>query len=82
VRLEVVTPEQAREHYRRQGGFAAANADFLLGFTDYQGKAREPTSVSYPTMRTAGERPTAQLVTGRPARTFAQWARDHAENLR
>jgi uncharacterized protein YbjT (DUF2867 family) len=82
VRLEVVTPEQAREHYRRQGGFAAANADFLLGFTDYQGNEREPTSVSYPTIRTAEPRPTAQRVTGYPARTFAQWADDHAEDLR
>ena len=82
VRLEVVTPEQARDHYRRQGGFAAANADFLLGFTDYQGNQREPTSVSYPTVRSAGHRPTAQQVTGHPARTFAQWARDHVEDLR
>jgi uncharacterized protein YbjT (DUF2867 family) len=82
VRLEVVTPEQAREHYRRQGGFAAANADFLLGFSDYEGNKREPTSISYPTMRTSGPRPTAQRVTGYPARTFAQWAKDHADDLR
>jgi uncharacterized protein YbjT (DUF2867 family) len=81
VRLDAVTPEQAREHYRRQGGFAAANADFLLGFTDYQGNRREPTSVWYPTLRTAGPRPTAQRVTGHPARTFAQWAHDHAGDL-
>jgi uncharacterized protein YbjT (DUF2867 family) len=82
VRLEVVTPEHARERYRRQGGFAAANADFLLGFTDYSGNPREPTSVSYPTVTTAGPRPTARRVTGNPARTFAQWAQDHADDLR
>jgi uncharacterized protein YbjT (DUF2867 family) len=82
VRLEVVTPEQAREHYRRQGGFAAANADFLLGFTDYQGNQREPTSLAYPTIQTTKRRPTAHDVTGYPARTFAQWAHDHAEDLR
>jgi uncharacterized protein YbjT (DUF2867 family) len=82
VRVEVVTPEQAREHYRRQGGFAAANADFLLGFTDYAGNQREPTSVSYPAVRSTQPRPTAQRVTGTPARTFAQWARDHADDLR
>src|SRR6185436_20068524 len=82
VRLEVVPPEQASEHYRRQGGFAAANVDFLLGFTDYAGNQREPTSVSYPTAHPAGPRPTAQDVTGQPARTFAQWARDHADELR
>jgi hypothetical protein len=50
--IEVVTPEQAREHYRRQGGFAAANADFLLGFTDYQGNKREPTSAQRPSTKT------------------------------
>lgn len=82
VRLEVVTPQQARERYRREGGFAAAHADFLLGFADYQGGRREPTSVSYPAARGAGPRPTAQDVTGHPARTFAQWARDHAAELR
>jgi uncharacterized protein YbjT (DUF2867 family) len=82
VRLEVVTPEQAREHYRRQGGFAAANADFLLGFTDYQGNRREPTSVGYPGIPTGQPRPTAHDVTGYAARTFAQWAHDHAEDLR
>ena len=60
---------------------AAANADFLLGFTDYAGNQRQPTSLSYPTARTT-DRPTAQHVTGRPARTFAQWACDHAEDLR
>src|SRR6185436_19562621 len=79
VRLEVVTPEQAREHYRRQGGFAAANADFLLGFTDYAGNQRDPTSPRY--AATAGSRPTSHSVTGQPARTFAQWARDHADEL-
>jgi uncharacterized protein YbjT (DUF2867 family) len=78
VRLEVVTPERARELYRRQGGFAAANADFLLGFSDYQGNRREPTSVRYPSAGMAGPRPTAERVTGHPARTFAQWALDHA----
>jgi uncharacterized protein YbjT (DUF2867 family) len=77
VRLEPVTPEQARERYRRQGGFAAANADFLLGFTDYQGNRRDAASAPYPAPRTAEPRPTAQPVTGYPARTFAQWALDH-----
>lgn len=82
VRLEVVTPEQARGRYRRQGGFAAANADFLLGFSDYQGARREPTSVRYPGDPATMRRPTASDVTGNPARTFAQWARDHAADFR
>ena len=54
----------------------------LRGFTDYAGNMREPTSVSYPTIRTSEARPTVQRVTGYPERTFAQWARDHAEDLR
>jgi uncharacterized protein YbjT (DUF2867 family) len=80
VRLEVVTPEQARDHYRRQGGFAARYADFLLGFTDYQGNQRDPATAGYPA--TTGPRPTAHSVTGHPARTFAEWARDHADDFR
>jgi uncharacterized protein YbjT (DUF2867 family) len=79
VRLEALSPDAAREHYRRQGGFAAAYADFLTGFADYQGKEREAKSAWYPDVR--GSRPTAERVTGKPARTFAQWARDHAEEL-
>jgi uncharacterized protein YbjT (DUF2867 family) len=82
VRLAAVSPEEARDHYRRQGGFAAAYADFLLGFTDYQGNQREPHSAWYPNVRANGPRPTAQGVTGHPARTFAQWANDHADDLR
>ncbi|MEV0230982.1 hypothetical protein [Nonomuraea sp. NPDC050786] len=29
-----------------------------------------------------GPQPTAQDVTGRPARTFTQWARAHADDFR
>ncbi|MFD3687770.1 NAD(P)H-binding protein [Nocardiopsis sp. NPDC058631] len=84
IRFEVVTPEEAREHYRAQGGFAADNADMLLGFTDYSGgdadadtwaEAAEPTGPD-------GAPATASEVTGRPARTFAEWARDHADDFR
>ncbi|ROT33988.1 NAD(P)H-binding protein [Micromonospora sp. HM5-17] len=82
VRLEVVTPERARELYRQQGGFAADNADFLLGFTDYAGNESDPTSIENLNLGERGPLPTAQDVTGRPARTFAQWARDHADDFR
>jgi uncharacterized protein YbjT (DUF2867 family) len=82
VRLAAVSPEEAREHYRRQGGFAAEYADFLFGFTDYQGNQREPDSAWYPNVQARASRPTAERVTGRPARTFAQWAHDHADDLR
>jgi uncharacterized protein YbjT (DUF2867 family) len=76
IRLERVTREHARELYRRQGGFAAANADFLLGFEGYSGGEPDPAPVSVPSL------PTATEVTGRPARTFAEWARDHAGEFR
>jgi hypothetical protein len=37
VRFEVVSRDEAREIYRKPGGFAATNPDFLLGFEDYSG---------------------------------------------
>ena len=85
IRFETVSPEQAREHYRAQGGFAAANADMLLGFTDYAGNEAdgdewaEEVAAAQAEVATA---PTARQVTGRPARDFAQWARDHADDFR
>src|SRR4051812_20346132 len=86
VRLEQVTRAEAREIYRAQGGFAAANADFLLGFEDYAGAptpASAPSSPSAPPVRSVEPAlPTAEAVTGRPARTFADWARDHADDFR
>lgn len=80
IRFERVTREEARDLYRRMGGFAAANADFLLGFRDYAGREIEPDAEP----RDLPQRPpmpTAEAVTGRPARTFAQWARDHAADF-
>ena len=82
VQLTMVTPDQARETYLRQGGFAADNADFLLGFEDYSGNESDPESIKEPDLGALGPLPTAQQVTGRPARTFAQWARDHAADFR
>ena len=78
VRIEVVPREQARERYLAQGGFAAANADFLLGFVDYSGN---PSGTAAPEFRPR-PRPTSEAVLGRPARTFAEWARDHAADFR
>ncbi|MGI5149097.1 SDR family oxidoreductase [Plantactinospora sp. CA-294935] len=82
VRLAVVTPERAREIYRAQGGFAADNADFLLGFEDYSGNDSDPASMAELDLGAYGPLPTAEAVTGRPARTFAQWAHDHAADFR
>ncbi|BCY09847.1 SDR family oxidoreductase [Actinoplanes sp. L3-i22] len=78
IRLDVVTPARARELYLAQGGFAAASADFLTGFQTYSGgtpdhspKAPQPAS-----------KPTAEAVTGRPARSFHTWALDHGADFR
>lgn len=79
VRFEAVEPRVVREYYLAQGGFAADNADFLLGFEDYSGagsgEQEEAAWAQEPV-------PTSQEATGRPARTFAQWARDHADDFR
>lgn len=85
IRFEAVTPEQAREHYRAQGGFAAENADMLLGFTDYAGNEADADTWAdeVEAARSAVAEPmTARQVTGRPGRDFARWARDHADDFR
>ncbi|UQS23643.1 NAD(P)H-binding protein [Amycolatopsis thermalba] len=82
IRFEVVTPQQAREIYLAQGGFAAENADFLLGFEDYGGDESDPAEIEAFDPSSLGPMPTAEAVTGRPARTFAQWAGDHAADFR
>ncbi|GHH21726.1 SDR family oxidoreductase [Streptomyces rubradiris] len=82
IRLEVVSPQEAREIYLAQGGFAADNADFLLGFETYGGDESDPSEMETFDSSALGPMPTAEEVTGRPARTFAQWARDHADEFR
>lgn len=82
VRFEELTPARAREVYRAAGGFAAENADFLLGFADYEGNPADPSDGAAFDPSALGPLPTAEAVTGRPARTFAQWARDHVADLR
>ncbi|WP_331769830.1 NAD(P)H-binding protein (plasmid) [Embleya sp. NBC_00888] len=82
IRFEELTPLQAREVYRAMGGFAAEAADFLLGFTDYDGNPMDPSDNADFDPSVLGPLPTAESVTGRPARTFAQWARDRAEDFR
>ncbi|GGX04344.1 NAD(P)H-binding protein [Streptomyces lomondensis] len=82
IRFEVVTPQEAREIYLAQGGFAAEAADFLLGFEDYGGNDADASEAEAFDPASLGPLPTAEAVTGRPARTFAQWARDHAAAFR
>lgn len=82
VRFEEVTPAEAREIYVKMGGFAAEAADFLLGFTDYDGNSADPEDVEEFDPGALAPLPTAQSVTGSSPRTFAQWARDRAEDFR
>ncbi|TCO59589.1 SDR family oxidoreductase [Actinocrispum wychmicini] len=81
IRFEALSPAEARQVYLAQGGFAAAAADFLLGFTDYDGNPADPDAVADVDPAQFGPLPTAEVVTGQPARTFAQWARDHAADF-
>ena len=81
ITLDEVTADEARSYYRAQGGFAAENADFLFGFETYdgiEGVADEPHDTS---VDLDGSYVTLTQVTGSPARSYAQWARDHASDL-
>jgi uncharacterized protein YbjT (DUF2867 family) len=80
IGFEVITRERAREMYLAQGGFAAANADFLLGFTDYSGAESDPAASADFDATALPPMPTAEPITGR-ARGFAEWARDHAADF-
>jgi uncharacterized protein YbjT (DUF2867 family) len=81
VRLEEVSPERARDLLRAQGGWAAENADFLTGFEPYSpGEVPELTAEEWDAAMVP--LPTVEEVTGRPPRTFAQWAREHVEDFR
>jgi uncharacterized protein YbjT (DUF2867 family) len=84
VRYEEVTRERARDLMQAQGGFAAETADLMLGFVNYGGE--EPAGADgyadqdwSALMRVW---PDVELVTGRPARSFADWARDHIADFR
>ncbi|MEV6474831.1 NAD(P)H-binding protein [Streptomyces sp. NPDC051657] len=81
ITLDEATPEQALTFYREQGGFAADNADWLYGFTSYdgvEGVADEPRE-AHPDSDDAYL--TLAEVLGRPGRPYAQWARDHASEF-
>ncbi|MEU2394647.1 NAD(P)H-binding protein [Streptomyces sp. NPDC007369] len=87
IRLDQVSVAEARAFYHRQGGWAAANADFLLGYEDYSGVESVPEDDESAAWEGAEppEAPgtvTADAVTGRPARPYTEWARDHAADFR
>lgn len=81
IRFEVVTAAESREILTRQGGWAAASADFLTGFAAYSpGAIPEYSAQEWEAM--LAPLPTVEEVTGRPGRTYAAWAVDHAADFR
>jgi uncharacterized protein YbjT (DUF2867 family) len=80
VRFEEVSAAEAKEILRTQGGWAAENADFLLGFADYS--ANGPSFDDVDWSAALVPLPTVAEVLGRPAKTYAEWARDNAEAFR
>jgi nucleoside-diphosphate-sugar epimerase len=82
VRFEEVSALEAKEILTRQGGWGAENADFLLGLEDYTPGAEMPQFTAEEWDQMLQPMPTVEEVTGRPARTYAQWARDNVEKFR
>jgi uncharacterized protein YbjT (DUF2867 family) len=69
LRFVELTEEQARERWR-QAGYGDELIELLA---EWQG---DPPAESYTVV------PTVQEITGRPPRTFAQWAAEHAPHFR
>ncbi|MFI7285554.1 SDR family oxidoreductase [Streptomyces anulatus] len=81
IALDEVTPEQALSFYREQGGFAADNADWLYGLTSYDGVEGVTDEPHEAHPDSDGAYLTLAEVLGRPGRSYAQWARDHASDF-
>ncbi|TWP49534.1 NAD-dependent epimerase/dehydratase family protein [Lentzea tibetensis] len=73
LRIRDVTTAEALEFYRRQGGFAAQVAPFLLGEEGYEGGEAETVWDLTPS-------PDVERVLGRPGLSFARWADDHRDD--
>ncbi|WP_020521408.1 NmrA family NAD(P)-binding protein [Catelliglobosispora koreensis] len=84
VRYEEVSREEAREILKAQSGFSAEAADLMLGFSDYDGTEASSADGYSDQDWSALEKPwpDVEKVTGREPRTFAEFARDHAEDFR
>lgn len=82
VRFDPVAPDDAVEILRGEGGWAAQNAELVAGAANAEvddGRSAQPDG-DEPVVRYAPE-PVAE-VTGRPARSFSQWALDHRDDFR
>lgn len=79
VRYEEVGAEEARDILVAQGGWAAENAGFLLGL-EWYAEGSEPPDLDWDALLVP--LPTVEKVTGRPARTFARWARENVALFR
>ena len=80
VRFEEVSASEARDILRAQGGWGAENADFLLGFADYSADGPSFDDVDWSAALVP--LPTVEQVLGRPAKTYAEWARDNVAAFR
>jgi uncharacterized protein YbjT (DUF2867 family) len=70
LRFEEIPPETARRQMLDQGGLPASILEAILDA--HAEMVTHPESVL----------PTVQEITGAPARTFREWAADHAEDFR
>ncbi|MEV2266190.1 SDR family oxidoreductase [Nonomuraea africana] len=84
VRYTEVTREEARSILKAQGGFAAESADLMLGFVDYGGAAASGADgyADQDWSALLKPWPDGERVLGRPARSYAEWARDHVADFR
>ena len=71
-------PGEALRRLQEQGGWAAVNGPFILGFEGFTPGAEYPEFAR----EEPEPLPSVEQVTGRPARSFADWARDHARDFR
>ncbi|WP_010313396.1 hypothetical protein [Saccharopolyspora spinosa] len=71
IRFEVIT--RGAGALLARGGFAAKNADFLLGFDDYSSTEQDPDAVAGFDAAATAPVPMAEPITGR-VRGFAEWA--------
>ncbi|GLZ31117.1 NmrA family transcriptional regulator [Lentzea sp. NBRC 105346] len=77
VRFVEVSREQARQEWIARG-HAPEFADFMLGFVSYGGTAGVDDDYG-PLLEPW---PGVEEATGRPARPYAEWARDHVADFR